>query len=686
MSGPLSVGSVPVDNHATSAAGCECQSSTWYETTWHNPYSWRNVRAFGAVGNGLADDTAAFRAAINFNQTTVGEKQHFVVYVPPGEYMVSDTIVLWKGTHLHGMQGPSCCRPVIRLVNHTRLFAGPLLRPVLVSTNGWGIDPKSNDWCTDNSTLGGSSNNNFQTQIQHVQLHLGANPGAVGILWKVAQQTSIRMVDIVAADAAIGLDAGGGNDYADDPGCADSLKGRFPSQSGGGTIEGVSISGGKIGLRGTGSQWLFRSVFVDGSSKVGVQIPSCWGFVFLDLQVTGTPVAVNYTAGLALSLVDSHFRAFPDGSRAAVVTQGSAIMLRNVSADDTVPLLVEAASQNGKIQVPSGSSVSWYNGAAYSRANGETGLPSQGRPPAADAGASRHLWPIPTLTLGTAVANVRDFGAVGDGVHDDTRSIQAAVDSHKTVFIPQGSYLCSETVRLPSGTQVLGEQFPMLFLASNTSGFEDPDRPKALLETDDDPTGVVQLVGLWVSAAGFDSRGQGNAGAVLISWRCGGVGAGVWDTLIATSAALWGHVVVSGGGGGVFDNVWSPGATNRAGFTAVGTSQPLAMYGTMFEHHTVVAYNIQRSRHITMLVMQTENSPLALNVSESSSVEVFGALFTDWSAGQPSLTTLSQHCSSIAIHGLAAYNTSNLILSSQPTWAVPAGFGGWRAAILLDLP
>ena len=274
----LHVGSVPVDL-ATSAAGCECQSS-WYENTWHNPHSWRNVKAFGAVGNGVADDTAAFRAAINFNQTTVGEKQHFVVYVPPGEYVVTDTIVLWKGTHLHGMQGPSCCRPVIRLVNNTRLFAGPLLRPVLVSTNGWGIDPTSNDWCTDNSTLGGSSNNNFQTQIQHVQLHLGANPGAVGILWKVAQQTSIRMVDIVAADAAIGLDAGGGNDYADDPGCADSLKGRFPSQSGGGTIEGVSISGGRIGLRGSGSQWLFRSVFVDGSSEVGVQIPGCWGFVF----------------------------------------------------------------------------------------------------------------------------------------------------------------------------------------------------------------------------------------------------------------------------------------------------------------------------------------------------------------------------------------------------------------------
>ena len=33
-----------------------------------------------------------------------------------------------------------------------------------------------------------------------------------------------------------------------------------------------------------------------------------------------------------------------------------------------------------------------------------------------------------------------DFGAVGDGVADDTEALQAAFDSRASVFIPEGTY------------------------------------------------------------------------------------------------------------------------------------------------------------------------------------------------------------------------------------------------------
>ena len=48
-----------------------------------------------------------------------------------------------------------------------------------------------------------------------------------------------------------------------------------------------------------------------------------------------------------------------------------------------------------------------------------------------------------------AVANVRDFGAVGDGVVDDTAAIQAAIDSVNklgTVFFPKGTYKITDTI------------------------------------------------------------------------------------------------------------------------------------------------------------------------------------------------------------------------------------------------
>lgn len=53
----------------------------------------RNVKDFGAVGNGLTDDTQAFKDAIADIPETGG-----TIYIPCGEYLISDTIILGNGT------------------------------------------------------------------------------------------------------------------------------------------------------------------------------------------------------------------------------------------------------------------------------------------------------------------------------------------------------------------------------------------------------------------------------------------------------------------------------------------------------------------------------------------------------------------------------------------------------------
>lgn len=51
------------------------------------------------------------------------------------------------------------------------------------------------------------------------------------------------------------------------------------------------------------------------------------------------------------------------------------------------------------------------------------------------------------------VVNVKDYGAKGDGVTNDTQAIQNALDTGKKVFIPKGTYMVSNLI--PKGGQVI---------------------------------------------------------------------------------------------------------------------------------------------------------------------------------------------------------------------------------------
>jgi len=66
--------------------------------------SWANVVELGARGDGIADDTAAFRKAI---------AEHRAVYVPQGSYRISDTLTLGRDTALIGLQ-PAETRLILR--------------------------------------------------------------------------------------------------------------------------------------------------------------------------------------------------------------------------------------------------------------------------------------------------------------------------------------------------------------------------------------------------------------------------------------------------------------------------------------------------------------------------------------------------------------------------------------------
>ncbi|NNL50940.1 MAG: right-handed parallel beta-helix repeat-containing protein [Woeseiaceae bacterium] len=61
-----------------------------------------------------------------------------------------------------------------------------------------------------------------------------------------------------------------------------------------------------------------------------------------------------------------------------------------------------------------------------------------------------------------APSNVRQFGAVGDGLTDDSAAIQAAVNASLHVYFPAGNYLVRKKIDLRSGSSLVGDGTAML--------------------------------------------------------------------------------------------------------------------------------------------------------------------------------------------------------------------------------
>ncbi|MEO1401611.1 MAG: glycosyl hydrolase family 28-related protein, partial [Cyanobacteria bacterium J06635_1] len=90
------------------------------------------------------------------------------------------------------------------------------------------------------------------------------------------------------------------------------------------------------------------------------------------------------------------------------------------------------------------------------------------------------------------VINVRDFGAQGDGIADDTQAIQNAIyaagESRRALYFPNGTYRVTQEIRFENanggslniGPHLYGQSQAgvVLKLDDNAAGFQDPDNPK----------------------------------------------------------------------------------------------------------------------------------------------------------------------------------------------------------------
>jgi len=206
---------------------------------------------------------------------------------------------------------------------------------------------------------------------------------------------------------------------------------------------------------------------------------------------------------------------------------------------------------------------------------------------------------IPSLPPTEAWVNLLTLGAKGDGETDDTKAIQDAIDRYPVIYIPQGWYRISNTLRLRPNTVLIGlnpiaTQFQV---ADNTLAFGGFGNPVPLLETSRGGSNIVTGIGL--------STGASNPRAVGCKWMAGadsylndvkfiGGHGGIprpgtprapgqqqekdWDTQYWS---LW----ITGNGGGTFKDIWSASTYATAGVYISNTSTPGRIYAMSVEHH-----------------------------------------------------------------------------------------------------
>lgn len=78
-----------------------------------------------------------------------------------------------------------------------------------------------------------------------------------------------------------------------------------------------------------------------------------------------------------------------------------------------------------------------------------------------------------------ALANVMDFGAVGDGVTDDTQAFIDALAAEYSVYVPAGTYRVN-TIEVPNGTQIFGDGPATVIKLQSSPSWSTPFKGTAL--------------------------------------------------------------------------------------------------------------------------------------------------------------------------------------------------------------
>jgi Pectate lyase superfamily protein len=409
-----------------------------------------NVRDFGAVGDGVHDDTAAFTAALAQSSERAEHWHVRIVQVPAGTYRVSDTIAkrFPDGSYNAGLvligEGPS--RTLIKLVDHAPGFEDPAHPKAVIFTSGKGYaqSPKNG------YALRGEGNDGFSNFVEGLTVDVGQNAGAIGIDYLANNQGALRAVT-VQGSGRIGI----------------SLTRPW---FGPGLLEAVTVDGFDIGLDVASIDY---SVTIDGLNLIGQRQTALRN---VDNLVAVRGLVVRGASGPSAPVENSSPASMlvVDGGRiegrgtAAMLNQGYAyIRGLEVAGFDTI--LGNRVSPESAVD------------GVYRQNN----LISRAAPAWALHGKAE---PLPPGEPPARWASVAAFAAAGEHLGEDgvdaTAAVKAALASGaRTVFFPFGIYSVKGNLDVPATVQrIVGMNSTVIWTPSGADRSLD-DPTQGLLRT-----------------------------------------------------------------------------------------------------------------------------------------------------------------------------------------------------------
>ncbi|PMD39334.1 glycoside hydrolase family 55 protein [Hyaloscypha variabilis F] len=725
--GPTGSASSALKTSSTSKAAPKVAAATpsatpyWLESIAHQGISafnsapasyqvFRNVKNFGAKGDGVTDDTAAIQAAMSSSgRCAPGSCQSStttpaIVYFPAGTYIVNSSIIDYY---------------------YTQIIGNPNSMPVLKATpnfSGFGI--------IDGDQYGGNglkfgATDVFYRQIRNLIFDLTAIPAsssATGVHWPTAQATSLQNCVFLMSDA---------------PGT--QHQGLFIENGSGGFMNDLVFYGGLNGVVFGNQQFTVRNLTFYNAVTAIDQIWD-WGWTYTGISInnctTGLNMAAGGTAGQStgsVTFLDSSFT----NTKVAIVTAHNAssfpatagsLILENIVLTNT-PVAVQGPQ--GTVLVGGSLTISgWGEGHEYTpiyKKSFENSITKFSRPTELTKNGQYYARSKPQYQASplSQFVSVRTAGAKGNGVTDDTAAInkvlKSAAAASQIVFFDAGTYKVTSTITIPPGSKVVGESYSVIMGAGSFFSSITSPQPVVAVGTSGQ-SGIVEWSDMIVSTQGA------TAGAILIQWNLASTAAspsGIWDvhtriggfagsnlqlaqcpTTPKTTAvnknciaAFMSMYIAPSATGLYMENNWlwtadhdieDPSETQITVYTGRGlycasTSGTIWMVGTAVEHHALYQYQFANTKNVFAGQIQTETAYWQPNPNAS----VVFPIVSGWN--DPNFATacvgVSGQCnmgwglrvvnsSSILVYGAGLYSFFNNYSVTCSNSVVSPGNGG----------